>query len=87
MIREQQNKMFNRDECLSQYRSYCQFYIKQREYVATMADTSVDDLKLINLLHDRLLTFGEWFETYYDYAKFPSEWGDIAYMKFGPINI
>jgi len=52
-----------------------------------MANTTVDDIKLVVHLHTHLLTFKEWFESNYDYAKFPKEWDDIAYMKFGPINI
>ena len=79
--------MFNRDVCLSEYRMYCQYYINQRGYIADMAMTSSDNLQLVNLLYDRLLTFKQWFETYYNYSKFPSEWNDIADIKFGPINI
>jgi hypothetical protein len=52
-----------------------------------MANVPVDDVELINHLHQRLLTFKAWFETHYDYAKFPDEWNDIADIKFGPINI
>ena len=79
--------MVNRDDCLDQYRSYCQFYTKQRQYLASMAEINPDDLRFIKSLHDRLLTFREWFESYYNYESYPKEWDDIAYMKFGPINI
>lgn len=79
--------MLNRDECLSQYRYYCQSYVRQHKWIADMADVGMDNIELITKLNDRLFNFKKWFEHYYSSYTYPETWDDISDIKFGPINI